>query len=233
VNYRDYIARLVRGIPTLNGSYGPYGFRFVSILFGLGPDILAAGLSAVVRSPWTSLGKQQPDDALALLASERDLERYPKERSWADDAKTIGVFGTESHRTRIRRAWQTYAYAGTALSLVEHLYSAGYWAVIHEPGAQPASPYFELTDRSWPLQFAVIFSVPSESPITGGPKTWGSFGMGGTADFKWGDGTMWGVQGDKNEIALIRSIVRKRKPVQWKCIWLVFLTNDLPVKLKA
>lgn len=196
MNYREWIVQKTVGIPLLNGTYGPWGQRFVGIMFGLLPDIIAEGASQALKAPWTSLGVDQPTDALPLLGSERRLERYAAET----DA---------NYQARLQNAWVTYQYAGTEQSIIEHLTAAGFTNV--QIVSYINDPLFDV----W---------FPDGYPLTGGPKHWGAF--------HWGDGTMYGCQGDSGKIDLIRSIIRKRKAVTNACYSMIFTVGGLPIVLR-
>lgn len=196
-SYRSFIAALARGISAL--ADGP-GQAFVGALHGFLADGIAAAASQAVRSPWMTL-KDQPDDALAPIGSERNMPRYPGE-------------STASYRARLHGAWRAYARAGDESSILTQLAAAGYaGAVIFDAWTTAIYPPLDCNGNRWWSRFIVFFPVGAPN-VPGPPKTWDSF--------SWDDGTVYDMTGNSDAVATIRGIVAKWKPVRWRFSGLIF-----------
>ena len=95
---------------------GPWGEKLLNVLGGVFDEaygtIFEAGAAASVDAP------SFPNDALGLLGSERNIERYPAET----DAE---------YKARVKGAWESWAQAGT-MRLVSELAYLGFTAEIKE-----------------------------------------------------------------------------------------------------
>lgn len=140
--FREFAHRIA---PTV--LQGPVGERFVGVLWGLLWDLLAAGLSQAIKSPWFS--GEQPDDALPPLARERRLPKYLNE-------------AIDEWRARLQGAWDIWERGGSRSLIEEQFAAAGYTtAEVHDPFDWGRAPTPYLT------HFWVYF--PSNHPFGAAP----------------------------------------------------------------
>lgn len=186
-NYRELVRLATRGVRTLARGFGE---RFVGVVHGVMSDLIAQGATEAIKSAWLT-NEEQPDDALTLIGAERKLPGYPGE--------TPAIY-----RGRLLRAWDDYQVAGDEDSIIGQLAAAGF------PGAEIYDPWnATFTPAPYWSHFIVRFPIGSH-PVTSAGQEWGSF--------SWGDGTLYGPTGiTPQQIALIRAIIAKWKPVRWIC----------------
>lgn len=156
-------------------------------------DTALEGMKLALFANWL-LEPTSPDDILPKIARERRLPRYPAETA-------------AQHRARLHAAWTTWQQAGSDQNLVTQFAFAGW------PGAlifdnvdiyQWEDPHdTENISRFW-----VILPPGSHSFTSDG--NWDDPG-------DWNDGGLWNSNATTEQIQTMRSIVRKFKPVDWKC----------------
>jgi hypothetical protein len=157
-----------------------------------------------------------PEDALAHIAAERRLERFPTET-------------TEQHRARLAAAWASFEFLGTKAGLVGALTAAGHSPVVYEANAAappwwvgawpPASegPMPSAWVGTWPVPAGDVAGWPSrfwvDLKLTAwSPWTWGSGPF-------WGDeDRTWGSTATRAEVALVKRIIRRWRPAHCVCI---------------
>lgn len=163
---------------------------WVGVVFGLMADTIGEAMGAAVRMPWL-LEPLSPPDILPFVGKERNLPRYPGE--------TLTQW-----RARMHGAWVAYEFAGDESSIIDQLAKAGF------PGVQILDPWnATFTPSPYWSHFIVRFPIGSH-PVTSAGQAWGSF--------TWGDGTLYGPTGiTPEQLATIRAIIRKWKPVDWVC----------------
>jgi hypothetical protein len=170
--YREFIKRVS---PTVLSS--GWGEKLQGTIAGLLWDLIAQGSTDAARSPWLSLGLEQPTDALPVMADERGLFKYLNET----DAQW---------QARLRDAWEIWDGAGGEVELLAQLTAAGYGAEVHSPVDWPARP-----PLNWPSQFWVLLTTaaPFGAPALAGAAVAGEH--------------LCGVSGPIEHIAQIRNIV--------------------------
>lgn len=164
--------------------------------FALLFDGLAEGMRHAVRAPWVGDSIGPAYDGLGISGKELSLPRYPGE-TWIQ------------YHARLQRAWDDWQHAGHESSILGQLAAAGFpGAVIYSPQNSDFSP------TGYWSQFRVFYPQGTHSVTGQGPK-WGSF--------SWGDGTTYGPVGiSAQQLAALRSIIRKFKPGHWICRHLIF-----------
>ena len=126
--YRRWLVEL--SPPWLQGPRG------AAVLSSLG-----AALDEVVS--WTLTGvlarfiQRAPEDALALLGSERGLDRFPGEH-------------LEAYRSSLFEAWEFWRWGGTLRGLQYRLNAAGYDALIYEHYREDRAAWAEFSVYLWP-----------------------------------------------------------------------------------
>jgi hypothetical protein len=168
---------------------------FVGVVLGLMADTIAEGMGAAVRMPWL-LEPLSPPDILPFVGKERKLPRYPGESQ-------------DQYRVRMHGAWEAYQYGGDESAIIGQLAKAG-WV-----GARIYDPWnFGFAVTPYYSQFVVWFPIGSHTVVSAGPAI-GSFTV--------GDGTIIGPVGiTPAQLATVRGIIRKWKPVEWICRWIHF-----------
>lgn len=132
--YREFIKRIS---PTVLSA--GWGEKLQGTLAGLVWDMIAAGATESARSPWLSLGLDQPEDALPIVADERGLFRYLNE--------------TEAQwQARLANAWEIWDRAGGETELLAQLAAAAYVAEAYSPVDWTRSPL------NWESQFWVLLT---------------------------------------------------------------------------
>lgn len=129
---------------------GPYGEAW-SKAMGDGEDSLVALIKAAVKSRFISL---TPPGGVEEIAKERGLRRGPAE-------------GLPSFRERLRLAWDSWVFAGTAKGILTQLFAAGYRDVFVEQNRRQ----FTIDDNG---NFLVTH-LPAGSWFTGYPIFWNKF----------------------------------------------------------
>lgn len=135
--YREFIKRVS---PTVLSS--GWGEKLQGTIAGLVWDMIGQGSTDAARSPWLSLGLEQPTDALPVVADERGLFKYLNET----DAQW---------QARLQNAWDIWDRAGGEVETLAQLTAAGYTAVIHSPVTWSRAPV------NWPSQFWVLLTNPA------------------------------------------------------------------------
>lgn len=169
------------------------GQRFVGA-HAILADLITHAAYEALQAPWLATSTS-PNDALPFVGTERRLPRYPAETP-------------AQYRTRLLDAWEAYDLGGWDGTIVAQLANAGW------PGARVYYPGIADFDPSgyW-SHFFVFFPVGTHT-VTGSAQ-WGSF--------NWGDGTNYGPIGiTPEQLATIRGIIQKWKPVDWICRKIVF-----------
>lgn len=191
-NFRDYVASWLPRPWANSLSSGWFGVHH-----GLTGDLFAQAFTNALRMPWLKDPKS-PDDVLPIIANERGLQQYPGETAL-------------SHRLRLIKAWESYAFAGSATEIEAQLVAYGYpGKVTFLPGrdgpyGQPA-PYWS--------QFWIRFPAGTH-PVTSEGPPWDTF--------NWDQGALWGPVGYSVEFAAtLHAIVNKWKPVDWICRGFIF-----------
>lgn len=161
--------------------HGTWGFKLITYIGQTFDDAYTeafeAGAAGSVGAPTF------PADALPLLGSERNIERYPAE---TDD----------EYAARVKGAWESWAQAGT-MRIVAELTYLGVTAVIKE--VHTAGWDWDGDTDSWSRFWAIITDHDWE------PIYWGS---GGAA---WGEG-VWGCDATQAEAGTLLRLIRKWKP---------------------
>lgn len=140
--YREFIKRIS---PTVLAA--GWGEKLQGTIAGLVWDVIADGATESARSPWLSLGPDQPTDSLPVIADERGLFRYLNET----DAQW---------QARLENAWEIWERGGSEVEVLAQLTAAGYAAEIHSPVDWTRAP------ENWPSQFWVLLTSPA--PFTAG-----------------------------------------------------------------
>jgi hypothetical protein len=147
---------------------------------------------------------QCPDDALALHAAERALERYPTET--ADD-----------HRARMAAVWTALGY-GTA-TVHSAIDAAPSWWV----GSWPPASEGERPSRwvgSWPVPAGSSGrdQWPSRFWVDLAGTLWAAESWGG--GYPWGvdTGITWGSTAPRAAVALVKRVIRRWRPAHCVCI---------------
>ena len=174
---------------------GEWGLRLVSVI-GTAVDnaydeVFEASAAGSVAAPTF------PADALPLLGSERNIERYPIE---TDD----------QYATRVKGAWESWEQAGT-MRIVAELSYLGFDAEIKE--VHTAGWDWDGDTDNW-SRFWVIITQDVWDPIY-----WGS---GGAA---WGDG-VWGCDATQAEAGTLIRLIRKWKPGHMVPITVVVMDEE-------
>lgn len=171
--YREFIKRIS---PTVLSS--GFGEKIQGTIAGLVWDMIASGATESTRSPWLSLGADQPADALPVIADERNLFRYLNET----DAQW---------QARLSNAWDIWARGGSEVETLAQLTAAGYTAVIRSPVDWFRPPV------NWPSQFWVVLTDPA--PFGAAVQV---------GDGELAGQHLCGVSGPKEHVAQIRNIVQ-------------------------
>jgi hypothetical protein len=164
--------------PWLLGTWGTKLVSAIGVMFDdARSSIYQAGAAGSLDAPTF------PADALALMGSERNIERYPAE---TDD----------EYHLRVKGAWESWAQAGT-MRLVAELDYLGFTAEIKEIFSDDWD--WDGDTDNWSRIWVVITQ-----------DDWGSiaWGSGGTA---WGTG-VWGCDATQSEAATLLRLIRKWKP---------------------
>lgn len=74
-------------LPRWNGDYGQ---RFIGVLLGMVNDMVAEAASIALMAPCCSLPREQPSDAVDLVAADALLPHYPGESYDALRARVLG-----------------------------------------------------------------------------------------------------------------------------------------------
>lgn len=207
---------------------GPYGKKW-SRTIGYQGDLV---LNAVQQAVGARFPRSAPDDALAYLGIDRDMDRYPGD----SDA---------GYRARIEIAWSTWAQAGTYSCLMGQLHAFGfvnaeiYDARAASPPVSPWPPSPTCAQPSWWMvawppaagsasalwwsRFWIVLSEPFPASLNWHLRTWGD---GGTWGRLGADGTpySWGSTATLGQVASLRAIAEKWKPVHALCagLWIVY-----------
>jgi len=137
-----------------------------------------------------------PDDALDKVANQRSLPRYAGETA-------------DAHRARLADAWNTWRFAGDESSIEGQLALAGYGNVEVQTdllsGGHPelGIPNYPASSAYW-SQFNVVIKLTSAL---------GSFN----------DGLERSSIVTAEQLATVRLIIRKFKPVDWICREVIFV----------
>ena len=189
--YRAWARDLV---PTwLRGEWGGklvelFGFTFDSIQ----EANYEAGAAGFLDAPTF------PADALALVGSERNIERYPSET----DA---------TYKARVAGAWVAWPQAGTRGGLLSQLTAGAFTATIYEmwdwnwDGPSSSNP-------NWSRFWVVISNHGWTRTTWGDGRTWGA-------------GT-WGSTASQAEAQTLLRIVRKWKPAHMVAITIVVMDDS-------
>lgn len=157
-----------------------------------------------------------PSDALALLGAERGIDRGNGEAE-------------ASYRQRVRNAWDTWRWAGTAYGMLLAFYWAGYRpqsgkVILQTQGDATAGGYqYELR-----ADFDPAIHAPEESLVV---TSLGVVHLGGTPAELWQDFavffvnpilTAWGPPpaDGSSEVEGIRRLIQKWKPGHARCVQL-------------
>jgi len=177
---------------------GPWGEKFANTIGGLFDEaydaVFQAGAAGSIGAPTF------PVDALALVGSERSIERYPDE---TDD----------EYKTRVKGAWESWEQAGT-MRLVSELLYLGFTAVIKENFTSGWN--WDGDANNWSRIWTVI---------TGhgwSPTAWGGSGR------KWTNDQVWGCDATANEAATLLRLIRKWKPGHVFPITIVVMSGGTP-----
>jgi hypothetical protein len=198
----------------------PAGAAYLGAL-GASKDREVARLKEAAKCDWPSVC---PEDALALLAAERGLDRGPTE--------TLDAF-----RERVRRAWDLWEWAGTAWGLLMAFYWAGY---------TPSSGRVVLQGQGDPVVGGTQFELrPDFDPAVHTPKDGivytarGNGSLGGAPAPLWSDFAVLFVSplpgawvpappaDGSAEVNGIRSLLLKWKPAHARCVKLQATTAEL------
>lgn len=186
--------------PRLRGRWGSALMR----VFGAVKDAIADAAKAAVKARLVELA---PDDALAWIGRERNVERYPGETN-------------AGYRARLLAAWETWFAAGTAAGLVAALGAAGFSSVgVYDTrtappwwvGAWPPNGDDAMPAATW-SRFWIVIETPHPWALRrwGEGGSWGELGADGTP-------LTWGSTATVREVALVRSIIRKWKAAHERC----------------
>ncbi len=134
--YREFIKRIS---PTVLST--GWGEKLQGTVAGLVWDLIAQGSTDGARSPWLSLGLEQPTDALPVVSDERGLFKYLNET----DAQW---------QARLVNAWDIWDRAGGEVETLAQLTAAAYVAEIYSPVTWSRSPL------DWESQFWVLLTAP-------------------------------------------------------------------------
>jgi hypothetical protein len=199
-NWRDYVAKI--SAPWMLRTWGE---RFFGLL-GLITDTASEGVKLALLSNWL-LEPTSPDDILPKIGRERHLHRYPAETP-------------AQHRTRLHQAWATWVNAGSHVNMITQFELAGWPGVMIFDNAEIyewESPHdTENISRFWVI-------MPPESHTFAADGIWSDPGT-------WTDGGLWDTSNATFEqIQTMRGIIRKFKPVDWRCAGIIaVLTWDNP-----
>lgn len=133
--YREFIKRLS---PTVLSS--GWGEKLQGTIAGLAWDALADGVTQAIKSPWISLGLEQPVDAVPVLADERKLPRYLIETP-------------EQWQARVDDVWDIWGAGGAEPEIAAQYAAAGYPATIYSPLDWNRSPF------DWWSQFWILITA--------------------------------------------------------------------------
>lgn len=185
--WRGYVQEL--SIPRMLRTYAE---RFFG-LYGLIADTADEGVKLALHANWL-LEPTSPDDVLPKIAKERRLPRYPAE-------------DPSQHRSRLHGAWTTWVDAGSDHNMVTQFAAAGWPGVLIWDNTeiyQWEDPH-NTDDVS---RFWVILPPGSHSFVSDG--NWNDAGT-------WNDGGLWNSNATTEQIQTMRAIIRKFKPVDWRC----------------
>ncbi len=156
-------------------------------------DALTEGNNQAIKAPWLGNPSGVPPDALGPIGEQRLLERYPAESD-------------EEYTARLTNVWEIWQLAGGPEVILEQLAAAGYpGAAIFTPLEWPSVPPTPYWSQFW------VYFPEGTHPVTSAGEPWGTA-------FQYGDGATWGLQGiTAEDLAAIRSIIRKFKPGRWVC----------------
>lgn len=165
--------------PWLHGTWGKKLVEAIGVVFDEAyNNVFEAGAAGSVDAPTF------PVDALALVGSERSIERYPAETN-------------EQYRVRVKGAWESWAQAGT-MRLAEELEYLGFEATIkefHTPGW-----LWQAESMWWSRIWIVITDHPWDR------TTWGQSGR------TWRQNNVWGCDATYHEASTLLRLIRKWKP---------------------
>lgn len=165
--------------PWLHGTWGKKLVEAIGVMFDDARNtVFEAGAAGSVDAPTF------PVDALALVGSERNIERYPDETN-------------DEYRVRVKGAWESWAQAGT-MRLVAELTYLGFTAEIKE--VHTAGWDWDGDTDNWSRVWIVITEHSWEA------TTWGESGR------TWGGAGVWGCDAEQNEAATLLRLIRKWKP---------------------
>lgn len=192
--------------------------RYVAVAHGFVMDVISQATSEALfsRNLRTGNFEHGPDDALVPIGNERLLPRYPNETN-------------DGYRARLADAWNLWGNAGDETGIVDQLAAAGYPnAFVETPITASitslSGTYLEEGISTWPdssgywSQFRVLI------PFTVGQGSSAAITYGDEHYF--GDGSVYGSSGDLvdfEDLATMRLIIQKFKPVDWVCREIVLL----------
>lgn len=166
-------------------------------VLGLALDGFADTARDAVKARFVNLA---PSDALGFIGADRLLERYATQSE-------------DSWRAWIEAAWDLWTFAGTENSVERALAEAGFTgASVHQANGTPPPGWVgawppDSDTANW-SRFWVWLAEPWPFPWQ--PVLWGD-------GHKYGDGHTWGSTATKQEIDLVRRIVRKWAPAHTIC----------------
>jgi hypothetical protein len=165
--------------PWLHGTWGKKLIEGIGVMFDEAyNNAFEAGAAGSVDAPTF------PVDALALVGSERSIERYPAETN-------------DQYRVRVKGAWESWAQAGT-MRLVAELEYLGFDAEIKEN--HTAGWDWDGDADNWSRIWIVITGHSWE------PTVWGQSGR------TWKQNNVWGCDATYDEAATLLRLIRKWKP---------------------
>jgi hypothetical protein len=194
-NWREYVQQI--SIPRMLRTWAERHYGMVALI----AETASEGIKLALFANWL-LEPTSPDDILPKIAKERRLPRYPAETP-------------AQHRARLHAAWTTWVQAGSHQNLIAQFGYAGW------PGAlvfdnvdiyQWEDPH----DTANVSRFWVILPPGSHSFVSDG--NWDDPG-------DWNDGGLWNSNATTEQIQTMRGIVRKWKPVDWKCEAIIAVTT--------
>lgn len=204
-NWRDYVAKI--SAPWMLRTWGERWFGLLALI----TDTASEGVKLALLTNWL-LEPTSPDDVLPKIGRERRLQRYPAETP-------------AQHRARLHKAWDTWRLAGSHGNMITQFAAAGWPGVlifdnvdIHEW----ESPH----DTSYISRFWVVMPPEAHSFTTDG--IWSDPGT-------WSDGGLWDSgNATFEQVQTMRGIIRKFKPVDWKCFGIIaVLSWDDPTLTQA
>jgi hypothetical protein len=182
----------------------PAGLAFLGAL-GARKDALVALAKEAVKARLPTFA---PDDALAEIGRDRDIERGPGE----PDA---------SYRARLRIAHDTWRWAGTAYGILLELYNAGYTPISGRVVIQTQKgKQHELRADFDPTVHGpdgVVTTDLGTVHLGGSPELWSQFAVlfVNPIPARW---TPTVPADGGEEVERIRRIIRSRKPAHARCV---------------